>query len=72
MAKQLSKAQYEEVTLKLLSKGYTAETVYDALKSANFQVKLEGEVYSIYAARVIAIMHNASEANEEEEALDLD
>ena len=70
MAKQLSKAQYEEVTLKLLSKGYTAETVYDALKSANFQVKLEGEIYSIYASRVIAIMHSASEAKEE--ALDLD
>ena len=70
MAKQLSKAQYEEVTLKLLGKGYTAETVYEALKSANFQVKLEGEVYSIYASRVIAIMHNASEANAE--ALDLD
>ena len=71
MAKQLSKAQYEEVTLKLLSKGYTAETVYDALKSANFQVKLEGEVYSIYAARVIAIMHSGVTAKEEE-ALDLD
>ena len=70
MAKQLSKAQYEEVTLKLLSKGYTVDTVYEALKNANFQIKLEGEVYSIYASRVIAIMHNASEANEE--ALDLD
>ena len=70
MAKQLNKVQYEEVTLKLLSKGYTAETVYDALKSANFQVKLEGEVYSIYASRVIAIMHSGVTANEE--ALDLD
>ena len=70
MAKQLSKAQYKEVATKLLSKGYTAETVYEALESANFQVKLEGEVYSIYASRVIAIMHSASEANEE--ALDLD
>ena len=71
MAKQLSKAQYEEVTLKLLSKGYTAETVYEALKSANFQVKLEGEVYSIYASRVIAIMHSGVTAKDEE-ALDLD
>ena len=70
MAKHLNKVQYEEVTLKLLSKGYTVDTVYEALKSANFQIKLEGEVYSIYASRVIAIMHNASEANEE--ALDLD
>ena len=71
MAKQLNKVQYEEVTLKLLSKGYTAETVYDALKSANFQVKLEGEVYSIYASRVIAIMHSGVTAGKEE-ALDLD
>lgn len=70
MAKQLSKAQYESVATKLLSKGYTAETVYDALKSANFQVKLEGEVYSIYASRVIAIMHSGVTAKEE--ALDLD
>ena len=71
MAKQLSKAQYEGVATKLLSKGYTAETVYDALKSANFQVKLEGEVYSIYASRVIAIMRSGVTAGKEE-ALDLD
>ena len=71
MAKQLSKAQYEEVTLKLLSKGYTVDTVYEALKSANFQIKLEGEVYSIYASRVIAIMHSGVTAGKEE-ALDLD
>ena len=70
MAKQLNKVQYEEVTLKLLSKGYTVDTVYEARKSANFQVKLEGEVYSIYASRVIAIMHSGVTANEE--ALDLD
>ena len=70
MAKQLSKAQYEEVTLKLLSKGYTAENVYKALEKANFQVCWEGEVYSIYASRVIAIMHSGVTANEE--ALDLD
>ena len=70
MAKQLSKAQYEEVTLKLLSKGYTAETVYEALKSANFQLKLEGEIYSVYASRIIAIMHSGVTAKEE--ALDLD
>lgn len=70
MAKQLSKAQYEEVTSKLLKKGYTVNTIYDALKSANFQLKHEGEIYSVYASRIIAIMHSASEANEE--ALDLD
>ena len=70
MAKQLSKAQYEEVTLKLLSKGYTVDTVYEALRNANFQIKLEGEVYSIYASRVIAIMHSLEENSAE--ALDLD
>ena len=67
---KLSKAQYEEVTLKLLSKGYTAETVYEALEKTNFKVKLEGEIYSVYASRIIALMHNASEASKE--ALDLD
>lgn len=70
MAKQLSKAQYEEVASKLLSKGYTAETVYEALEKANFQIKLDGEIYSVYASRVIAIMHEATEIDER--ALDLD
>ena len=65
---KLSKAQYETIATKLLSKGYTAETVYEALEKTNFKVKLEGTVYSIYASRVIAIMHSL----EEEEALDLD
>ena len=65
---KLSKAQYEIITSKLLSKGYTAETVYEALEKTNFKIKLEGVVYSIYASRVIAIMHSRSE----EEALDLD
>ena len=65
---KLSKAQYETVATKLLSKGYTAETVYEALEKANFKIKHEGEIYSIYASRVIAIMHSRSE----EEALDLD
>ena len=65
---KLSKAQYETITTKLVEKGYTAETVYEALEKTNFKIKLEGVVYSIYASRVIAIMHSRSE----EEALDLD
>ena len=65
---KLSKAQYETIATKLLSKGYTAETVYEALEKSNFKIKHEGEIYSIYASRVIAIMHSRSE----EEALDLD
>lgn len=65
---KLSKAQYETIVTKLLAKGYTAETVYEALEKTNFKIKLEGVVYSIYASRVIAIMHSL----EEEEALDLD
>ena len=65
---KLSKAQYETIATKLLSKGYTAETIYEALEKANFKIKHEGEIYSIYASRVIAIMHSLKE----EEALDLD
>lgn len=67
---KLSKAQYETIATKLLEKGYTAETVYEALEKTNFKIKLEGTVYSIYASRVIAIMHSLEES--EEEALDLD
>lgn len=65
---QLTKDQYELVVDKLLSKGYTAETVYEALEKANFKIKHEGEIYSVYASRIIAIMHSLKEV----EALDLD
>ena len=67
---KLSKAQYETIATKLQEKGYTAETVYEALEKANFKIKHEGTVYSIYASRVIAIMHSLKENIEE--ALDLD
>lgn len=67
---KLSKAQYETIATKLLEKGITAETAYETLEKSNFKVKLEGTVYSIYASRVIAIMHSRSE--NEAEALDLD
>ena len=65
---KLSKAQYETIATKLSEKGYTAETVYEALEKTNFKVKLEGVVYSVYASRIKAIMHSL----EEVEALDLD
>jgi hypothetical protein len=65
---KLTKDQYETIATKLLKKGYTAETVYEALEKSNFKIKHEGEIYSIYASRVIAIMHSL----EEVEALDLD
>ena len=67
---KLSKAQYETIATKLLEKGYTAETVYEALEKTNFKIKPEGAVYSIYASRVIAIMHSLEENSAE--ALDLD
>ena len=67
---KLSKAQYETIATKLLEKGYTAETVYETLEKSNFKVKFEGEVYSVYASRIIAIMHSLDE--NEAEALDLD
>ena len=67
---KLSKAQYETIATKLLAKGYTAETIYETLEKSNFKIKLEGTVYSIYASRVIAIMHSLEENTAE--ALDLD
>ena len=67
---KLSKAQYETIATKLSEKGYTAETVYETLEKTNFKVKFEGEVYSVYASRIIAIMHSLEENSAE--ALDLD
>ena len=67
---KLSKAQYETIATKLLAKGYTAETIYETLEKSNFKIKHEGEIYSVYASRIIAIMHSKSET--EAEALDLD
>ena len=61
MSNKLSKKQYDKVTKKLLKKGYTAETVYSALKDADFKISLKGETYSVYASRIIAIMHSSSE-----------
>ena len=67
---KLNKAQYEAIATKLLTKGITAETVYETLEKSNFKVKFEGEVYSVYASRIIAIMHSLEENSAE--ALDLD
>lgn len=67
---KLNKAQYEAIATKLLAKGITAETAYETLEKSNFKVKFEGEVYSVYASRIIAIMHSLDE--NEAEALDLD
>lgn len=67
---KLSKAQYETIATKLLKKGYTAETVYEALEASNFKIKHEGEIYSVYASRIIAIMLSLKENSAE--ALDLD
>ena len=67
---KLSKAQYEAIATKLLAKGYTVETIYETLEKSNFKIKHEGEVYSVYASRIIAIMHSLNESTAE--ALDLD
>ena len=70
---KLTNDQYEAITTKLSAKGYTKDTVYDFLKSHKFKVIFEGEVYSIYVARVIAIMRSRTKNNSEEtEAADLD
>ena len=67
---KLSKAQYETIATKLLAKGYTVETIYETLEKSNFKIKHEGEIYSVYASRIIAIMHSLNENSAE--ALDLD
>ncbi len=51
--------QYVKLTKALLKKGYTVDTVYEALESAGFSVSLKGETYEgIYASRVLAMMHD--------------
>ena len=55
----MNKEQYELIATKLLEKGYTTDTTFEALKANGFSVRIDGVVYSnIYASRVIAIMHS--------------
>lgn len=67
--KTLTNKDYEKIADKLLRKGFTVETVYDALEKANFRLKYEGEVYSVYASRILAIMHSWED---QQEVIDLD
>ena len=53
--------QYAKIVAKLLKAQFTVDTVYDALEAAGFEVELKGKTYSIYASRVIAMMHEAKE-----------
>lgn len=56
--------QYVKLTKALLKKGYTTDTVYEALEDAGFSVSLKGETYEgIYASRVIAMMHGLNPFN---------
>ena len=63
MAK-LSDDQYNEIVAKLTAKGFTPTTVYPALEKAGFKVKLNGKAYSVYASRVIALMHEGGESSD--------
>lgn len=59
---KISNEQYDVVVSALKAKGYTVDTVYEALKQSGFSVKINGELYErIYAARVIAMMHSAGD-----------
>lgn len=58
-----TKAHYDHLTTALLNAGYTTATVYEALEAAGFSVEIEDNLYEgIYVSRVIAMMHEASEA----------
>ena len=60
--------QYSIIANKLLAKGVTADQAYELLAKSNFVVSLESVKYTVYASRVIAIMH---ELSEQPEALEL-
>jgi hypothetical protein len=58
-----TKAHYDRLTTALLKAGYTTDTVYEALEAAGFSAEIEGDLYEgIYVSRVIAMMHETSEA----------
>ena len=61
MAK-LTDEEYNEIATKLQAKGYTTDTVYKALEAAGFKVKVNGQTKSVYASRVIAIMHDSKDS----------
>ena len=67
--KTLTNKDYEKIADALLRKGFTVETVYAALESANFKVKFEGELHKVYASRILAIMHSWED---QQEVIDLD
>ena len=62
MNDKLSSAQYETITTKLSENGYNKDTVYDYLKDHDFKVKFEGEIHSVHASRIIAIMRSREKA----------
>lgn len=58
----LTTTDYKLITARLLAKGYTPDTAFEALKASNFCVTIEGTEYAgIYASRVLAMMHEADE-----------
>ena len=61
MAAKLTDEEYNEIATKLEAKGFTTDTVYKALEGAGFKVKVNGQTKSVYASRVIAIMHGNKE-----------
>ena len=66
---KLTDKDYEKIVKALLKAGYTVDTVFEALKGSGFKVKVKKKTYTgIYAARVLAKMH---EQNEGGDALEL-
>ena len=55
--------QYAKIAKALTKAGYTPTTVFDILKSSNFNVTLKDKTYNVYASRVIALMHNDTDSS---------
>ena len=66
--------QYKKLAKALVAKGYSVtdkkerKTTFKALEKANFKLKLKDKTYDVYASRIMAIMH---EASDDSDALEL-
>jgi len=64
---KLTKDDYVSICEALRAKGYSVETkreqskLFKDLEKSNFQVRLKGKTYQVYASRIIAMMHETSE-----------
>jgi hypothetical protein len=58
---RLNRDQYQTVADKLIAKGLEPKAAYTLLEDHDFIIELEGVQYSVYASRIMAIMHQTKD-----------